>query len=725
MIICKRKFPFYSVIILTVLICAALHDVSAQPYKGVHALINRRVPWLSGHIILDSIASHNGKELFVLSMYNNEIKIAASSTSAASKGVYYYLTNYCHRSMSHLGDNLSPVKELPVVNKPDTVQSIFALRFAPNYCTINYSMSFYNWKEWEHELDWMAFNGINLMLVPIGMEAVWQKVLRQYGFSDKEIRQFLPGPAFTAWWLMGNLEGWGGPVSSAFIERQKKLEQQILNRMRSLGIQPELQSFYGMVPTILKEKYPDWDIVQQGNWAGDFKRPDILLPTDSHFTDMAKAYYNTIKELYGDDIHYFGGAPFHEGGNTKGIGVSTCAAIIQQTMLENMPNSTWVLMAWQGTPSDQLLAKLDKKHALVLDLFGENTDNWYKRKAYNSTPFIWCTVTNFGAKQGLYGKLQHIADEVYRAQTGEYASYMRGIGIMPEGIKNNPVVCDLLFDLAWENKKVNVESWVKDYVRYRYGSNSGNLQNAWKIFVQTVYNSHKQLHQGPPESVFCARPALEIKSVSSWGTRQRYYDTALFRKGVRLFLQYNDSTHNETYETDKIDFVRQVLSDKGEIWYADMIKAYDQKDSTAFKEAANTFLNGILQQDSLLSCSKFFQLNHWLSDAYHCMNDTYDKKLFLLNAKEQITFWGPDHNPRTNLHDYANKEWNGMMRYFYYPRWQMFINDCMNTLRGEKTTRPDFYNDEVNWAKDQNMYKAVPLSAKQENSLIHRILYEE
>lgn len=54
---------------------------------------------------------------------------------------------------------------------------------------------------------------------------------------------------FGAWWLMGNLEGWGGPVSDTLIEQQKELQQKILGRMRELGIEPVMQGFYGMVPT--------------------------------------------------------------------------------------------------------------------------------------------------------------------------------------------------------------------------------------------------------------------------------------------------------------------------------------------------------------------------------------------------------------------------------------------------------------------------------------------
>ena len=138
---------------------------------------------------------------------------------------------YCHRSLSHLGDNLSAPKTIPEIEKKETISSSFNIRYALNYCTISYSMAFYSWEQWQHELDYMALNGVNLMLAPIGDEKVWQIVLHQYGYSDQEIQKFIPGPAFTAWWLMGNMSEWGGPVTNHYIENQYQLEKKILNRM--------------------------------------------------------------------------------------------------------------------------------------------------------------------------------------------------------------------------------------------------------------------------------------------------------------------------------------------------------------------------------------------------------------------------------------------------------------------------------------------------------------
>lgn len=101
--------------------------------------------------------------------------------------------------MSHLGDQLAPVTELPVIGQPVTVKTTSIYRYALNYCTFNYTMSFYDWDDWQWELDWMALNGVNLMLVANGSEAVWQNTLRRMNYSEKRLpilspdRLIMPG----------------------------------------------------------------------------------------------------------------------------------------------------------------------------------------------------------------------------------------------------------------------------------------------------------------------------------------------------------------------------------------------------------------------------------------------------------------------------------------------------------------------------------------------------
>ena len=113
----------------------------------------------------------------------------------------------------------------------------------------------------------------------MGTELVWYNTLLRLGYTDTEAKAFIPGPAFTAWWLMGNLEGWGGPVSMDMMKQQAELQKKILKRMKELGIEPILQGFYGMVPHDLKNKISEAKVIEQGKWAGEFQRPGFwILP---------------------------------------------------------------------------------------------------------------------------------------------------------------------------------------------------------------------------------------------------------------------------------------------------------------------------------------------------------------------------------------------------------------------------------------------------------------
>jgi alpha-N-acetylglucosaminidase len=74
----------------------------------------------------------------------------------------------------------------------------------------------------------------------------------------------------------------------------------------------------------------------------------------------------------------------------------------------------------------------EKENTLIIELFGENTANWEKRKGYGGTSFIWSNVSNFGEKNGLYGKLQRFLDEVFRAKESVYGANLKGVGIIPK-----------------------------------------------------------------------------------------------------------------------------------------------------------------------------------------------------------------------------------------------------------------------------------------------------
>ena len=64
----------------------------------------------------------------------------------------------------------------------------------------------------------------------VGVDGVWYNVLSKLGYTKEEINDFVAGPGFQAWWLMNNLEGWGGPNPGSWYK------QQIMERISPSGI---------------------------------------------------------------------------------------------------------------------------------------------------------------------------------------------------------------------------------------------------------------------------------------------------------------------------------------------------------------------------------------------------------------------------------------------------------------------------------------------------------
>ena len=63
-----------------------------------------------------------------------------------------------------------------------------------NFCTFSYTMPYWDWTDWEREIDWMALHGITMPLAITGHEAALHAAYSALGLDDDAIRE-LPGRA--------------------------------------------------------------------------------------------------------------------------------------------------------------------------------------------------------------------------------------------------------------------------------------------------------------------------------------------------------------------------------------------------------------------------------------------------------------------------------------------------------------------------------------------------
>ena len=704
------KNRFKNLLKIFILLILITNNLWSNESQAVSNLAKRVIgQQKSANFIFEKTEFLDNKETFKISSKDNKILIQGDTPVAMASGLNWYLKYFCNAHISWEGKQLDLPDALPKVDPPITKKSTFEYSYYLNYCTFNYTMSFWDWERWEKEIDWMALNGINLPLTVVGSQAIWQNTLRKIGLSEGEIDKFIPGPAFTAWWLMGNLEGWGGPVSDSYIDQQTNLHQKILHRMRELGIEPVVPGFYGMVPNSLKRKYPEADIRDQGNWVGGFQRPALLSPTDTLFSKIANIYYNQQKKLYGD-LHYFSGDPFHEGGKTKEINLSRAGKKIVHSMNPIFRNTTWLFQGWGGNPKAELIKNIASDNVLILDLDCDNRPQWRRRKGW-SKPWIWSTINNFGGNVGLFGRMDVIATEPFNALNHpEYGDNLKGIGAIMEGIENNSVIYELLLELKWRNSPPDLDIWIERYVTRRYGQHNQDLINAYQILRNTVFGQklrEDKSQQGTTESILCARPALEIDHVSTWGTSKLYYDPAKLLKAWRIYIKESQSIDGrETFNYDLVNITRQILANYSQVLHKKAVKAYNNRNKTNFDKYSTAFVELINNQDSLLNSVDEFMLGPWIASARSRATNDREKDLFEFNARTLITTWS---YKNSNLHDYAHRELAGLLKDFYKPRWKMFFEYLKAKLEGKAPDKPDFYKFEENWTKQSNDFPARPI----------------
>ena len=690
----------------------------AKSDNPVAALVERIQPGQSSRFIFELDEQQSPEDFFELDSKGRKIVIRGNNYISIAAGLNWYLKYYAgiQIAWNNPRPRLSNVR-FPRPKQPERHSTDMLVRYYMNYCTFSYSTAFWDWTRWEQEIDWMALHGINLPLSVTGTATVWRNTLQELGYDKTQIDNFIAGPAHQAWWLMNNLEAWGGPNPADWYDKQAALEQKIVERYREWGMRPVFAGYAGMIPsdTTMWRKLGLTQIQDPGQWCG-YQRPAFLQPTDPMFTRIADTYYKHLKALYGNDAQYFAIDPFHEGGSTAGVDLPAAGQAIYDAMKRANPAAVWVAQAWQSCPHPEMIRDLPGGDMLILDLFSDSKPMWgdpsspvQRPNGYGRHDWLFCMLQNFGGNGGMSGRMQAVIDGYYLARSPEMiekgaSRHMQGIGATPEAIEQNPIMYELLFELPWRPEKFDRFQWVQDYALARYGHSLPQIQEAWRILGHTVYDQGKAVRT---ESVLCARPALRVDKVASWGNAQMAYDAEETERALGLLLEVADKFRGcNNFEYDIVDVARQAVSDKANGLLKRIETAYDEGNREKFRKLSDDFLGLILLQDSLLSSRKEFMVGPWIESAMRWSRYPAEQDYYRWNARTLLTTWG--HKRAANvggLRDYAHREWAGMLRDFYYPRWKTFF-DALN--RGELPPA-DYYPMEAEWTRETQPY---PVSAE-------------
>ena len=655
--------------------CSFMND-DIQAVKG---LARRIVPEYSRNIRFEQIS--DTIDVFEIQTLRNRLVIKGNNANSMAVGLNHYLKNYCGVTVSwHEFDPVQYPDEMPCVDSLVRVEALVKDRFFLNYCTFGYTMAWWKWADWERLIDWMALNGINMPLANTGVEAVWQKVWKKHGMTDEQILAYFTGPAHLPWHRMNNIDHFDGPLPQNWIDSQVELQKKILKRERQLNMRPVLTAFNGHVPEQLKEIYPQAQITDIKAWSKF--APEylchFLAPMDTLYSQIQRDFMIEQEKMFGTD-HIYGVDLFNEV-DAPSWDPQTLAEISRcayESMASVDPEAIWLQMgwmfyndrwAWKPEIVKAYLTAVPQGKVMILDYYLDGQPVWDLTESFYGQPYIYCYLGNFGGNTRLAGHFHQTSEKIARAYS-EGGDNMVGIGSTLEGFGVNQFMYEFVLDKAWSTG-ISDDEWVEKLSARRIGKKDSRAEKVWDVLTDSIYIKGSYSSQTP---LTCARPCLE--GFWHWTAIHNInFDNATLVRALEYLLTVDSD--RDTYRFDVVNLGTQALGNHFATLREQFTAAYRAKDYAMAEAVGKVMMSLIEDMDALAACEPQFSLKKWLDDASACAKTEEEAAYYRRNARTILTSWGNE----CSIRDYSSRNWSGLIKSYYAPRWKMFIEEILSCI---------------------------------------------
>ncbi|MEU9232468.1 alpha-N-acetylglucosaminidase [Streptomyces subrutilus] len=648
-------------------------------------------------------------DTFTVSGTPGAITVRGSTGATLLTGVGWYLQHVAGVDIGWPGDSIGMLPaELPGVPEPVTRSALVPHRYALNDTDDGYSGPYRTFEEHQRQIDLLALHGINEVFVQAGAEYPYYRALQRFGYSAEELRQWVPGPGHQSWWLLQNLSGFGGPVSERLMRERAELGGRIAEQLRGLGMTPVLPGYFGTVPPEFAARNPGSTTVPQGDWAG-FDRPDWLDPASAAFGKLAAAYYAEQRAVFGDSTMYRM-SPLHEGGQTGAVDVKSAAGAIQDALHAAHPGALWAVLGWQDDPTAELLAGVDTSKLLILDGLSDRYNRLDREARWGGVPYAMGTIYNFGGHTTI-GANTSVWLERFGPWRAKAGSALAGIAYLPEATGTNPAAFDLFTDLAWEPGPVDHRRWFADFAARRYGRPDAEAAAAWEELRKGPYSTSSGLWSESQDSLFTARPSLTAAGAAYWSPKSMRYPAGSVRRALDHLLRVDPRLRGSSaYRFDLVDTARQALANHSRVLLPKIKAAYEAEDLARFRALTAEWRDGERRLDALTGSDPNFLLGSWLAGARSQGADRAEQDRYEYDARSILSVWGRRSTSEGGfLHDYANREWSGLVSELYAPRWDAYFDSLEEALVGGTAPRAiDWHAFEEEWARRTTRHPVRP-----------------
>ena len=690
---------------------ASSAQTSARPAEE---LLQRVMPNLAPQFHLRLWPLEKGVDSFRISGTTGHIRIEGGTLPTLLYGVNWYLKYVAHLQVSTNGMQLGHADTvLPGPKQPIEKPALYKWRYALNENVDGYSAPYWNEARWRREIDVLALAGTNALLIERGADLVLYQTFRDAGYSDAAIRQWITQPAHQNWQLMGNMCCFIEPISMELLQKRADSAKKLISMLRQLGITPVLPGYYGIVPADFATLHKDAHVITQGDWNG-YMRPGWIDPRDPNFAVLAESFYRHQRELFGDSAIY-DMEIFQEGGAAGDVPVGEAAKRVQAALERAHPGALWMMMGWQDNPMQAVMEAVDTSRVLVADIEQGRFPREDRDREFRGAHWLYGGLWEFGGRTTMGAPLYDYAVRMPKMAKLP-GSRIVGTALFTEGLDTNPFAFDLYSEMAWHSDPVDLSVWTDEYAVRRYGGEDAHAKRAWQIILKTAYgyradgNKDHGERDAAHDSLFSAQPSLTTLHAATWSPDVMRYRAGDLQPALTELLHVAPRLRtSETYQYDLVDLARQVMANESRTMLPQIKAAYEAGDRARFTELTARWLHRMRLLDSLLQTNEYFLLGRWLQFVPVWASSPAELAQLNYDARSILTTWGDRRASEFGLHEYANRDWAGLIADYYMPRWKMYFDSLSVSLDTKSPPKPiDWYTVGDEWNRKSTKYDALP-----------------
>ncbi|KAI1320228.1 tim-barrel domain-containing protein [Xylariaceae sp. FL0255] len=400
----------------------------------------------------------------------------------------------------------------------------------------------------------------------------------------------------------------------------------------------------------------------------------FLNPLDPLFAELQDKFITKQKSYYGNVTNFYTLDQFNENSPASGDldYLESISSNTWKSLKAASADAIWVMQGWLFSSNSAFWTN-EKVEAflggvtvdsdmLILDLFSESQPQWQRTSSFYGKPWIWCELHGYGGNYGLYGQIMNITENSIAAVDNSSNSIV-GFGLTMEGLEGNEIMYDLLLDQAWSETPIDTETYFYDWVSVRYGASGTHLSSdvfdAWELLRPTVFTS------AVPKSIFELLPST----------------TGLLVSSLQVIFEL-------CFES-KLTLLQFIPV------YEELIALYNQTSSSAgaVQNQGKKLIALLSTLDLVLDTNEHFRLGSWV-EAARATTDS-------------------SHADFLEYGDYASKSWSGLVKTYYIPRWQKFIDYLVATppsSYNQTSFNVDLLAWELTWVNQTTGDSATPSS---------------